>query len=1079
MTILSVGSLVEESTRTANPVKPRSVGQYVGRFGTFGPHCWELRDSFRHIYSTDIRPLILTHLGGRIGSVSNQGSITITAYMVGRRASTAAPTVLFVSESDGHRKEARKLVKESGILGQHRGWKTAQASRDPSWGGELEQLASGSSSINAGSPGAPTTEVFYNPSQALRSRGMTLYISHRSGLRVFTANLVRAQGDVYYQGPAHAFFDRIEQPTTKFESAVDDFEIDSDDQTETIRPDDETDAGTVEVDCQVWSSDEESEDSGVSSAEDSDDDNSSQSSFGAEGLDYASPRAQHDPPERLFSQLPITDGFSLPKPDIPALASLLPFGTLERWSTDKDWALVKMDIATMPSVAAFLAASHEDLSMLSTARPRSTGTPVVVQTTSSGRLTGIITGTASDTRVPFGSSFEEVFSARLNGPLADGDCGAVVIDAVTGELYGHIIAGCRATGYAQVMAASHVMPDILEPEPVSNAALITAESGLSLAASAFDVSRIDFESYSSFDLHHRSDRNDSPQIGWVGGLTCYEGVCTTDSSNTQGAYPSPILPLFHEGESFDADVPFTEISPATPYSHPTQDYLSGLRYPSLGDPWSLFASRSHHAPADLYVPGSHYDTVGLRPMSNHTARSRHQQAQARTDGVRTWFDEVVLGNPRSRNPHRGKEILVLRWGDARDHGHKQEIITMRNLFEEKLHVGVRCHVVQLPRSGDLQARATAHSASHASRCEDSNSVLYIYNSGKDVDAQCEAAGRSGHDRAASCQLDGRRRCIRSRDESGPSFPSGEGQSASRAPWDVEMQTRGCGYCVDPHEAHRRNDPLCEQGHGFAGDDACSAMLLEAARATSAAPFYFAPSPGGHLFIDGGIHHNDPTAPGISESGLLRASKSTAMPMMWIDTGRSPDLITDLTLTHATCQIPSTNTMPLHGGCFSDFAPPISPATCRARPSSFARSRQRQPKLTVLGDFQRRDAACSEWGLSRQADLRRDCTGVTARGADSIKGGARSCIRLCRGQRVTDGQQRTFESQQPIEDDSDMHNSADDLECIVLLPTGVYRAVADCSISCCCRLQCIVLLPTGVCRAVADCSAPYNLGIGPS
>lgn len=91
MTNPSVTSSVDVFTHKTPLKRPATVGDYVGRAGTFGfgLHCWELADHCRHSYDTDIRPLILAHLGGRVGSISDQGSITIAAYMIGRRISTA------------------------------------------------------------------------------------------------------------------------------------------------------------------------------------------------------------------------------------------------------------------------------------------------------------------------------------------------------------------------------------------------------------------------------------------------------------------------------------------------------------------------------------------------------------------------------------------------------------------------------------------------------------------------------------------------------------------------------------------------------------------------------------------------------------------------------------------------------------------------------------------------------------------------------------------------------------------------------------------------------------------------------
>lgn len=88
------------------------------------------------------------------------------------------------------------------------------------------------------------------------------------------------------------------------------------------------------------------------------------------------------------------------------------------------------------------------------------GASLVTHASSCGELTGTKSNIPSDIRVPYGSSFQKVFAIRLDGSLADGDCGSAVFDATTGELYGHTVAGCKATGFAYMMAACHVIPDI-------------------------------------------------------------------------------------------------------------------------------------------------------------------------------------------------------------------------------------------------------------------------------------------------------------------------------------------------------------------------------------------------------------------------------------------------------------------------------------------------------------------------------------------------------------------------------------------------------------------------------------------
>jgi hypothetical protein len=60
---------------------------------------------------------------------------------------------------------------------------------------------------------------------------------------------------------------------------------------------------------------------------------------------------------------------------------------------------------------------------------------------------------------------------------------------------------------------------------------------------------------------------------------------------------------------------------------------------------------------------------------------------------------------------------------------------IRALFLEKFHIDARLHVIQLPRSGNRQKKAATIAAVHTSRCEDSDSLLYVYNSENDFEEQ--------------------------------------------------------------------------------------------------------------------------------------------------------------------------------------------------------------------------------------------------------------------------------------------------------------------------------------------------------
>lgn len=544
---------------------------------------------------------------------------------------------MFVPECESNRKEARNLIKESGILGQHRGWKTAQTSKDPSWGGELERLASGPSWNDTPFYGTPETQVLYNPAHSLNSQCMALYVPHKSGLRLFTASLVRANGDAYYQGPAHAFFDTERMLPIDSDESVDDFEIDSEDENEieTVSAENEIALDANDFTCQYWSSDEGSEDSSSSSTEDSDDDTFSQSSFETDRLaslntsarDGVSTSHVHKP--KAFQPAP--------EPNSPATDSLIPFGTLHQWSIDKDWALVKVTISAESPISTFLAANPEDLSTLEMARPSSSKASVIVNTTSNGRLTGTVTGTTSDTRVPFGTSFQEVFSVQLNGPLADGDCGSVVIDASTGTLYGHIVSGCRATGFAQVMAAFHTMPELQKTSPVADTT-VTGEDQTDICATV------------NFDLP-LSGPSQSFLPNLDEALVCF--LCASTYVDCRCGFRATSSPYMTEYRPFSAMPPFEHAS-----------LFSNAEFPSIETP----AVTLHRLSRRACVNRRH---VAISPSQEiNTDRRR---IFTRTTQVRTWFKKNIKRDSRIGGYQQFKEVLLLRWGDPKDYVHKQEV----------------------------------------------------------------------------------------------------------------------------------------------------------------------------------------------------------------------------------------------------------------------------------------------------------------------------------------------------------------------------------------------------------------------
>ncbi|KAH7308859.1 hypothetical protein BKA65DRAFT_175148 [Rhexocercosporidium sp. MPI-PUGE-AT-0058] len=376
--------------------------------------------------------------------------------MIGKTEKMASPTVLFISENDCYRKKAREIIKDSGILKQYPGFKTAHISKDPGCE-QLEPLASGQGTKTNIQNDNPVTEVFYERSKSLQPVGMPIHVRHGSSMRVATANTIRLRSRLFYLAPCHTFFDRLQKPNATTTKPDDNFEIDSDSETEY---DDELEASSTSIGSQ--STDAWSDNDHFLEGEDHSPGSSSITTFDAPELTNttAAPPPLEEVNGKLLPFAKAQVNYSPLELTTPPLESLAPLGVLVDWSVDQDWALVEVVENGDSNVSSILSTNLPDLSTAQIALLPQDDAKVVTYTASGGQMTGTIAGTPSYTRVPHGTSFQEVFSINLDWPLADGDCGSAVFDAATGELFGHIVAGCRTTGFAYVMAAHLVFPEL-------------------------------------------------------------------------------------------------------------------------------------------------------------------------------------------------------------------------------------------------------------------------------------------------------------------------------------------------------------------------------------------------------------------------------------------------------------------------------------------------------------------------------------------------------------------------------------------------------------------------------------------
>ncbi|KAH7110880.1 hypothetical protein B0J11DRAFT_586082 [Dendryphion nanum] len=203
---------------------PGCLGKEIGRLDR-ASRCWAAKGSVREEFYTYNQKEILTHLGDWYGS---DDWLTLSIYMIGTSDKTASPIVLFISENSEERKEARRIIKESGMLEKYPGYKTAHASKDPGCE-KLEELGSSHFESDVSSDRVPAMRVLRDRRNTLLSIGMPIYISHGSTLHAATSNAIVIQGQMFYLAPCHTFFPKLQKQNPNIPVFGSDFEIDSDD----------------------------------------------------------------------------------------------------------------------------------------------------------------------------------------------------------------------------------------------------------------------------------------------------------------------------------------------------------------------------------------------------------------------------------------------------------------------------------------------------------------------------------------------------------------------------------------------------------------------------------------------------------------------------------------------------------------------------------------------------------------------------------------------------------------------------------------------------------------------------------
>ncbi|KAK3367853.1 hypothetical protein B0H63DRAFT_515602 [Podospora didyma] len=386
------------------PSPELSVGRYIGKVGKVS--CWEAKGPARTAFN-EVAPEIKKYLDRSVEPISSW--VTWSMYMFGKAPKNANPTIVFCCDVVAHRKQVRKVIKESGLLDAYHGIKTGHMPRAPDYE-QLVRLAN----LPDTEPARITCPWVASP------EGMSVFTTSVTGKqsKATIGGVIRIRDKFYYTTAAHAFYQQaILEAPLKDDDGDDDCHFDDDE---------------IDIDgCSDTSEDQESEEN-----------------------EYE----QHLTPTSDIASKDIPAPPPYSAHDLgPVVAS-----SMDEPRSDLDYALIEV---TDPSHQRLNQFDSPNLSSETQLAVQSVSSlkirdAKVLSATSRGILTGNMSGTPVYSRAPGGIQSQMVFAVQFDLPLEVGDCGCWVVDAETGELYGHIIAGSPTSGRALAVPFSAIFTEI-------------------------------------------------------------------------------------------------------------------------------------------------------------------------------------------------------------------------------------------------------------------------------------------------------------------------------------------------------------------------------------------------------------------------------------------------------------------------------------------------------------------------------------------------------------------------------------------------------------------------------------------
>ncbi|QKX58028.1 uncharacterized protein TRUGW13939_05148 [Talaromyces rugulosus] len=457
--VKSTLSLFQKEKKYQWPNPESSIGKFCGtKKGKYTyKRCWKAVGPAQEALSqvaTEIDEL----LAEKCGPVPSSCLVQFDIFMIGAKPATAVPYIMFSCTRYGPRKEALTVVQKSEILNRcPRGIELGQWDKPPTIQ-NLQPLGSSTESVGTGEITGMSrvhlSPVFDNkPPWKFSAMQLKLYSSHHNSeylSRGTVGSILEIADKRFYVAPAHIFSERNYSPHMMSDDDIQEGDSDCefcgfDDEDERIAEEDEVeflsqysvtpDSSDIETesnpDDEYYSSDSEYEDS-------------------------PSVQYQEEEPVLNTGSSLIADLSPLKTDDTADLLHRVSLDIMMPCITSIELDFSLIEVNKNDHITEML----PTFSRYNVCKVGPGDVDVTAMTGSGELLTGILSGRPVYTRLPNTRKFQETFEVEISGRLQPGDCGSIVRNARTGDIYGHIFAGCVESKIAYIIPAVNVLEEI-------------------------------------------------------------------------------------------------------------------------------------------------------------------------------------------------------------------------------------------------------------------------------------------------------------------------------------------------------------------------------------------------------------------------------------------------------------------------------------------------------------------------------------------------------------------------------------------------------------------------------------------